>query len=202
LRFFSKVSDFLGAVLEKEEVTLPAAAILDLGLSDGTLTAAIQGPSSKSLLSFFSGVPCMVVSGCDDTEVLRLCFRSGIRDYLVKPFAVNELLVKSERMIAESHIRDAEAQMKGLLTPRERTILEILFEAQDHSPGFAEKGVPGVSKKEILNRVWPNVVVTPGAVDVHLSHLRRKLESTQWEIRWVGHERWSLVRKSDSGTVD
>ena len=204
VRFFSDLRTFLNAVIEGEVAEVPSGAILDLGLSDGNLAEEIAGSHSRALESFFRGVPCIVVSGCDDLQTLRLCFKAGIRDYLVKPFSLSELLIKTERMIADSHVRDAEAQMAGLLTPRERTILELLFEAQESSgaptsgEGESQPGavLKGITKAEILKRVWPNVVVTAGAVDVHLSHLRRKLEGTNWEIRLVGPGRWSLARKS------
>jgi len=194
IRVFSALDDFLAAVLEKEEAQVPAAAILDLSLKDGNLVDEMRGRWAKPLEAFFSGVPSMVVSGCDSLEALRQCFRSGVQDYLVKPFSLNELLIKVERMVSESNLREVEAGAQGTLTPRERMILELLFQARESGPG--QGGFTGVSRQEILARVWPNVVVTPGSVDVHLSHLRKKLENSPWEIQWVGPERWMLVRKA------
>ncbi len=194
IRVFSCLKTFLDAVLEKEVAEVPAAAILDLSLKDGNLVEEMRGCWAKPLEAFFSGVPSMVVSGCDSLDALRQCFRSGVRDYLVKPFSLNELLVKVERMVSESNLREVEAGTRGALTPREKTILELLFQALESKQ--VTDGFVGVSRQEILARVWPNVVVTPGSVDVHLSHLRRKLENSPWEIQWVGPERWTLVRKA------
>jgi DNA-binding response OmpR family regulator len=173
VRFFSDLKSFLKALIagiEGDVAEIPSGAILDLGLSDGNLAEEIAGSHSRALETFFRGVPCMVVSGVDDLQTLRLCFKAGIRDYLVKPFALSELLIKTERMIAESHIREAEAQTAGLLTPRERVILELLFETQEKG-GIgcggdgeiqAQSGAEpkGITKAEILKRVWPNVAVT------------------------------------------
>jgi DNA-binding response OmpR family regulator len=204
LRFFSSLKEFFGALISGAELEVPVAAILDLRLSDGNLLENAEWSDSRALSSFLKAVPCVVVSGCDDTQVIRECFKVGVRDYLVKPLSLNVLLVKLDQLVSESDRNEAEAQMAGVLTARERAILELLFEtyesksAEQMALGSSDRKVSdrlGITKEEILQRVWPNVAVSPGAVDVHLSHMRKKLEGTDWEIRLVSQGCWTINRR-------
>lgn len=115
-------------------------------------------------------------------------FESGADDYLVKPFAFEELLVRvralsrrfslpngerselrSDDIVLDLRGHTARRGMRGLdLTPTEWNLLEYLM----RNPGQT------LSRQQILDYVWSyEQDVQPQMVDVYVSYLRRKLNA-------------------------
>jgi DNA-binding response OmpR family regulator len=175
--------------------SLPAPDLLlaDLRLPDGNFLDLLESPQGRALTA---RVRTLVVSSLDDVDVLRRCFELGARDYLTKPFGKAELMVKVERLLEEVipasgspveldpmtlAVKSADGR-RVIMTPKEYQILSAICDA----------GSEGISRKEILDRIWNSVNVNPNTFDVHLTHLRKKLLSIGVQIQHVASERYAI----------
>ena len=158
----------------------PDLAIVDVGLPGDD-----DGFAVATKLRSESSMPIVFLTAADDlTDRLR-GFDVGADDYLVKPFALPELLARLRAILrragrlqsATIEIRDLvidEAERTVLragvvvnLTPLEFDILVVLA----RSPGVV------FSKRQLLGLVWGFADLDPNVVEVHVSALRRKLDA-------------------------
>jgi DNA-binding response OmpR family regulator len=121
--------------------------------------------------------PVVVVSGVEDVDVMRYCFGRGVADYLLKPTRPVELLAKVERALTARlsaiGVRldpmTLSARRNGVassaLTPKEFQILTMLVSS----------GSTPVAPERLREALWRSTQVSAKALDVHLSHLRKKL---------------------------
>lgn len=158
----------------------PDLAILDVGLPDGP-----DGYTVARALRRHSLAPILFLTGRDSVADRLAGFDAGGDDYLVKPFAVEELSVRVRALlrralrqgrpavkVADLVVDDAKRTItrggKELqLTPREYRLLVALA---------ARAGQP-VTKVELLAEVWGDANHDPNVVEAHMSGLRRKLEA-------------------------
>ncbi len=164
------------------------AIVLDLGLPDGDGQHLIQ------VLRRAQDVPILVLTARDAIEERVRALDSGADDYLVKPFAFAELIarlratLRRAEPVARKHLRAGDVELttgEPLVTvgresvsfsPRERRLLELLV---------ARLGQV-VPRREILREAF-GYDFDPGTnvVDVHMSHVRRKLAGSQLKIETV-----------------
>ena len=127
--------------------------------------------------------PVIFVSGCGDVSDRVRGLRLGADDYIVKPFAAEELLARIEAVDRRHHeqpqlvcgdlrldLTRRVVERGGRsqeLTPQESQVLRLLLE----TPGQA------VSRTTLLERVW-GMDFDPGTtmVEVQITRLRRKLD--------------------------
>jgi two-component system, OmpR family, response regulator QseB len=168
------------------------AIALDLGLPDG------QGISLLTQLRAAADRVPVIVITARDTLDQRLCaLDGGADDYLVKPFAVQELLARLRAVLRRSagfatsiwdigdvHIDTDQRRVwcrgEGVeLTPRE---YQVLIE-------LAQRAGRWVPREELLDRVYRNgESATMNALEVQVYGLRRKLGQTAIQtIRGVGY---------------
>lgn len=178
-----------GRVLGESRVD---AIALDLGLPDG------QGISLLTQLRAAADHVPVIVITARDTLDQRLCaLDGGADDYLVKPFAVPELLARLRAVlrraagfatsiwdIAEVRIDTEQRRVwcRGEaveLTPRE---YQVLIE-------LAQRAGRWVPREQLLDRVYRNgEPATMNALEVQVYGLRRKLgQAAIQTIRGVGY---------------
>jgi two-component system copper resistance phosphate regulon response regulator CusR len=141
----------------------------------------------RTLRTGGSKTPVLLLTARDSIEDRVLGLNAGADDYLVKPFAFAELLARIRALLRRVDSGNALQQQIGdltfnmqtrrvarrgreiALTPREFDLLTFLAQHHDQT----------VTRQMIAREVWrePNRA-TPldNVIDVHLAHLRRKLD--------------------------
>ena len=174
----------------------PDVVLLDLGLPD------LDGTALLAMIRAVSDVPVIVISARDDGPGIVSVLDAGADDYLVKPFAADQLEARIRAVLRRVDVgrpvgpvvvgglsvdaRSRAASLDGRtleLSPKEFDLLHYLAER----PGEV------VGKRELLARVWNQPYGgADKTVDVHLHWLRRKLGETAEEpvylhrVRGVG----------------
>jgi DNA-binding NarL/FixJ family response regulator len=101
-------------------------------------------------------LPVLFLSGARTESYDRVAgFLVGADDYIVKPFAVDELLARVRRLVR--HAKPAAGPSTSLLTPREREVLRLLVE--------------GLAADEIATQLF----ISKKTVGTHLEHIFTKL---------------------------
>ena len=171
-----------GANLRRVAATFrPDLAILDVAFPRGPdgLTLARQ-------LRDVSSIPILFLTGAATLEDRLAGFDAGGDDYLIKPFAIAELLARVRALLLRSgrldmptfEIDDCAVDLEARIVTRAgaevaltRTEFELLG-ALVRDPGRV------LSKPQLLARVWGFDAYDVHLVEVHMSSLRRKLHAT------------------------
>ena len=168
--------------------------ILDIGLPD------ISGLEvARRLRAQGSDVTILMLTARDTVGDRVTGLDAGADDYLVKPFAFEELSARLRALArrspeANGHRRTQPKLTAGAITldetarlvtvaeqrvdlsPREFSLLECLL----RHPGQT------LSRDQLLDQAWPfGVAVTPNAVDAYVHYLRDKLGSAGRQIETV-----------------
>jgi DNA-binding response OmpR family regulator len=158
----------------------PDVAIIDVQLPSGP-----NGFDVARQVISLGGVPVVFLTAADGLDDRLAGFEAGGDDYIVKPFAMSELLARVRAVLRRSgrlqspvlEIRDIliddnakQARRNGVeldLTPTEFELLSVL--ARSPNQVF--------SKGQLLSRIWGFDSYDPNLVEVHVSALRRKLDA-------------------------
>lgn len=169
-----------GLVLARESA--PDVIVLDLILPEMRGTEICKTLRSEGVLT-----PVLMLTALDAIEDRVDGFRAGADDYLTKPFAFEELLVRIEALIRRSRNfecssslmrvgdlvfdRDSLVVTRGErridLTAKELAILELLMTRHGKV----------VSRQRILSGVWrQHADPLTNVVDVYIARLRKKID--------------------------
>lgn len=177
-----------GAALARAAAGGLRAIVLDLGLPDRDGQQLIQ------LLRRDHQVPILVLTARDAVEERVRALDNGADDYLVKPFAFAELIARLRATLRRAEpaparrVRAGDVELKSgeplvtvggqqvVFSPRERALLELLVLRLGQV----------VPRREILREAF-GYDFDPGTnvVEVHISHVRRKLSESQLSIETV-----------------
>ena len=167
----------------------PDVVLLDLGLPD------LDGASLLAMIRSVSDVPVIVVSARDDGEGIVALLDAGADDYLVKPFAVDQLDARIRAVLrrAEQAVVTGPVVVGGLvIDARSRTValdggtLDLSPKEFDLLYYLAERAGEVIGKRELLAEVWHQPYGgADRTVDVHLHWLRRKLGETAEAPRYL-----------------
>jgi two-component system response regulator MprA len=169
-------SDGGGALVEIERAA-PDVILLDVTMPgmDGLAVA-------RRLRGKGDAIPVLMLTARDAVADRVAGLDAGADDYLVKPFATDELLARMRALLRRGRAtgdllsagdvtldlveRNGSRAGRGLdLTPREADLLELLLRNA--------RGV--VTREQALSHVWGEGGVTANAVDRYVAYLRRKL---------------------------
>lgn len=165
--------------------TPPDAVVLDVsmpGLSGIDVCSALRRSGSQ--------IPILMLSALDEVDDRVAGLAAGADDYVTKPFALPELVLRLRALLRRSAAAQAGVDGERLrvgplvvdpqarrvvmdgreveLTRREFDLLETLT----HNAGLV------LSRSVLLERVWGyDFEVTDNAVDTFIGYLRRKLEA-------------------------
>jgi two-component system, OmpR family, response regulator len=168
-------SDFVDA-----EVLLRAApdlAVLDVRLPHG------DGFELARQLRVRRDLPIVFLTARDAVEDRLTGFQLGADDYLVKPFALEELLARiravlrrSGRLGAAIEAGDIVVDEQGGFATRSGDDLGLTPTELRLLAFFVRHRGLVLSKHQLLTQVWGYDAYDPNIVEVHISALRRKLE--------------------------
>jgi DNA-binding response OmpR family regulator len=166
--------------------------ILDIGLPDMTGLEV-----ARRLRTAGSGVPILMLTARDTVGDRVTGLDAGADDYLVKPFAFEELSARlralarrgappgrrtKPTLVAGTIELDETARRVTVdgatvdLSPREFSLLECLLRHAGQT----------LSRDQLLDQAWPfGVAVTPNAVDAYIHYLRDKLGTAGRHIQTV-----------------
>jgi two-component system response regulator MprA len=176
-----------GTATGHEAVQLFSAAPPDLMVLDIGLTDADGRDVCQALRSHGVGAPVLFLTARDALTDRLSGFHAGGDDYLTKPFAIAELIVRVrallKRTAATDPVSDNGAHATGLrldaaahaarngdrsvpLTPTEFRLLAAL----------ASKPEAVVRRRELVAAAWPDgAIVHDNTLDAYVGRLRRKL---------------------------
>ena len=162
----------------------PAAIILDVTMPDlngRVVCARLRADGVKT--------PILILSARDEVDDRIAGLQAGADDYLVKPFAVEELIARLQALLRRSggeqseEVQDALVVGDLVVDPSSRTVkrggreLECTRREFELIEVFARN--PGIvlERQRLLELVWGyDWVADTNVVDVFVSYLRRKLE--------------------------
>lgn len=167
-------------VMEVVEVFRPDLAILDVFMPLGPDGFEVGATLRRSL-----EIPVLFVTAADALEDRLRGFEIGADDYLVKPFAMAELLARARVALRRAgrlssptrEVCDVVVDEASRVAFRAGTQLDLTPTEFDLLCTLARE--PGVlfSKVMLLTLVWGFEEFSPNLVEVHVSALRRKLEA-------------------------
>jgi DNA-binding response OmpR family regulator len=158
----------------------PDVVLLDLGLPD------LDGGALLAMIRAVSEVPVIVISARDEgTEIISL-LDAGADDYLVKPFAADQLEARIRAVLRRSAapekasgpivVGGLEVDVRSRVASLDGTVLDLSPKEFDLLAHLAERAGEVVTKRELLAKVWNQPYGgADKTVDVHLHWLRRKL---------------------------
>ena len=158
----------------------PDLAVLDVRLPEGP-----GGLGMARLIRSISDIPVIFLTAADSVEDRLAGFKAGGDDYLVKPFSMAELLARVQALLRRSGrirsgtrtVADVRIDEEGRTVHRGGTELELTRTEFDLLLALAKSPGRVLSKTQLLTDVWGFDEYDPNVVEVHMSSLRRKLES-------------------------
>lgn len=182
LRMAGYDSDLLATVEEARAALMTtsyAALILDLGLPDGDGLSILQELRHRK-----DPIPVLILTARGGLHDRINGLRVGADDYLVKPFALEELVARLEAQLRrpgqqlgsslrianlEFNLRDRQASIDDqpqALSSRETAVLELLMRSKGRV----------VSKKQVEDHIFGlSGDVASNAVEVYVHRLRKQL---------------------------
>ncbi len=160
----------------------PDVVVLDI------MMPGLDGLVLCRLLRERSGVPILMLTARDSVPDRVAGLQAGADDYLIKPFALDELVARIEALLRRAAKGTTKAPLAYAdivldpaawsvsragqeldLTPTEFRLLECLMSAPEQV----------VTRDQILRTVWGSewVSTDSNVIEVHVANLRHKLES-------------------------
>ena len=177
----------LKAIAQKQ----PSVVLLDINLGEQT------GFELCKKLRETSEVPVIFISARNTDDDVLAALGVGGDDYITKPFSMAVLLAKTKAILKrkapspsqrpQTVIRFGDIEIdRGTervlrsgepvkLKPLELKMLLYLIDNQGR----------GVTKDELLEKVWGDTFIGEGTLSVHIRHLREKLEEIPNEPRYI-----------------
>lgn len=153
----------------------PELVVLDVLLPGGDGFGVLREIRQQSTL------PVLMLTALDEVEWRVKGLREGADDYLVKPYALSELLARIEALLRRSkRLQEVLSYADVVLYPgkmearRGERLLELSPKALQLLQCFLQHAERVLPKETLMHWVWGQEV-EPNTLEVHLSALRREL---------------------------
>ena len=169
------------AALAAHEQSPPDVLVLDVSMPDLTGTEVC-----RRLRAAGQETPVLMLSALDQLEGRLAGLQAGADDYLVKPFALQELVLRLHALLRRRPPRAGETITVGELTidPETREVrhqgeaVELTRREFELLEVLARNAGIVLTRDQLLERVWGyDFDVRTDVVDTFVSYLRRKLEA-------------------------
>jgi two-component system response regulator MprA len=167
-----------GGALVAVERSVPEVIVLDVGLPGLDGLAVCRRLRAKGI-----GTPIIMLTARDAVPDRVAGLESGADDYLVKPFATEELVARIRALTRRGHTESGDLAVAGLalqreariavrdgrrieLTERETALLELLMRHPRQV----------VSREDAIDTLWDGAA-TSNLVDRYIGRLREKLSA-------------------------
>ncbi|MFT4036849.1 MAG: response regulator transcription factor [Thermomicrobiales bacterium] len=186
---------------------LLAANAYDIAVLDRDIPAPSGDEVARRIVAGGSGLPILMLTAADRLDDKASGFELGADDYLTKPFALRELVLRLRALDRRrAHARPPVREIAGLrldpfrrevyrdgryvaLTRKQFAVLEVLVEA--------EGGV--VSAEDLLARAWDeHADPFTNAVRITVSALRKRL-GEPWLIATAPGAGYFIATEPDAG---
>ncbi len=156
---------------------------------------------TKKLRSDSITTPIIILTGNGDTASMVSLLNSGADDYVVKPFAIDELIARITSVLRRPRVPQPITYSAGafVVDTSQRSIscngknIELTLKEYALLECFIRRPGEVISREELSNKVWDFASLTlSNVLDVHMKNLRKKLsavnDSAQFEtVRGVGY---------------
>jgi DNA-binding response OmpR family regulator len=157
----------------------------DLVILDVRLPTGPDGYSAARLIRSGSDLPVMILTAADTVDERLQGFTAGADDYLVKPFSIAELLARVQALLRRTGRLSSAVRQIGdvIIDDGARTVLrggrkiDLTRTEYDLLVVLAKHPGQVLSKVQLLTQVWGFDAYDVNLVEVHMSSLRRKLET-------------------------
>ena len=150
---------------------------------------------AKTVRELNKTIPLLLMSARDDMSAKREGFQIGIDDYIVKPFELDELLLRVQALLRRAHIEQERKITVGNLTLDADAMTadaggkEIALTTREFNIIFKLLSYPNktFSRAQLMDEFWGMESDTSlRAVDVYITKLRDKLSGCEgFEIKTV-----------------
>jgi DNA-binding response OmpR family regulator len=157
----------------------------DLAVLDVRLPVGPDGYSMAKTLRQSSDLPLLFLTAADAVEDRLAGFNAGADDYLIKPFSMAEFLARAQALLRRAgrlssgswQIGDLVVDDGARSVSRAGERLELTRTEYDLLSMLVQHVGKVLSKTQLLTSVWGFDAYDANLVEVHMSALRRKLES-------------------------
>ena len=157
----------------------------DLAILDVRLPGSVDGLDIARALRGRSDLPILFLTAADTVDDRLAGFEAGGDDYLTKPFAMPELLVRVRALLRRAGRTASSVRQLGdiVLDEGGRTVhrggspIDLTRKEFDLLVALAKRPGQVFSKDRLLVLVWDHEHYDRNVVEVHVSALRRKLEA-------------------------
>ena len=169
---FEKPSEFYAAVNK----SIPSLVLLDIMLPN------IDGYELFSYIKEYS-IPVIFITAKGEISDKAKAFHMGADDYLVKPFEIEELILRTENVLRLHGIKNSVLKVKDVTLDTDSHIVkkagrEIMLTPKEYelfSMLIRNKGI-ALSRFAIYDRIWGDEALNETrTLDIHIARLRKKL---------------------------
>ena len=162
-------------ILERERIDL---ILLDIGLPDTDGFSLMRRFSEE-----YADVPVICVTARDEVPDRVKGLKGGAEDYIIKPFAMEELLARIQVVLRRFnkeqniyHIRDIEVNLASGTVKKSGRIVELTIREFELLKILLINKNIALSRERLLDLAWGmDFYGDDRTVDVHIRRLRQKL---------------------------
>lgn len=138
----------------------------------------------ESLRSQGIDVPVLMLTARDTLDDKLVGFTTGADDYLVKPFAMEELIVRVQALskrrsgqVARLQVADLELDIAQKHAARSKTLLQLSPTAIRILEILMRESPNTVSREQIMQGVWGDNQPDSNSLKVHMFNLRKQVDA-------------------------